>query len=202
MQRDKFLEFWNKYSQEWYTTTFVCDDKNNIAINELCVFRKDSADIVYTKYEFIKNVVKESYFKNVDPNELKPCRISRYKRAAVLTYAIINSNPLIFKNKKSDPWIDPYFLKQKLAFYLAIGSIVQDATNFSIEKCQKQNIPVFDFISLGKSDKNTNFQDDSFLTSVYKDLLFSEIYSNFNVLTMANLYGLLTEKASNLEFEN
>lgn len=201
MRRDKFNEFWVKLAQEWYTTTTVEVENKHVPVAELCTFRDNCPQLVYENYEFIKTVTKEFYFKNLDNLENKPCRISRYKRAAVLTYAIIKSNPLIFVQEKSQPWIDPYFLKQKLAFYMAIGSIVQEATESSIEKCLQQNKPIFDFTSLGNIADNIDCQDDTFLMSVYKDLLYSEVYDNFNILTMANLYGLLTEKASELKFQ-
>ena len=87
----------------------------------------------------------------------------------------------------------PAFLKQRLAFYIAIGSIVQD---YSEEDVSSLGKPHFDFEDLGKCDIIDD--EDTFLLSVYKDLFFSEVYENYNILTMANVFGLLTERASNL----
>lgn len=50
---------------------------------------------------------------------------------------------------------------------------------------------IYDISSL---DKGNNPEDDDFLTSVYKDMFFSEIFYNYNVLTMANMLKLFTEK--------
>ena len=178
------------------------DGSNVVHVSELCCFSDNCANHIYKNYELIKQVIKDAYFKNSNGDDLKICRLSRYKRAAVLTYAIIKSAPLVFSNKENSLWVDPYFLKQRLAFYIAISSIIQDATDESIRKSIEQNGVIFDFASLGSSFNCDECQDDSFLLSIYKDLLFSEIYDNFNVLTMANVYGLLTEKTTMLEFNN
>ena len=84
-------------------------------------------------------------------------------------------------------------MKQRLAFYVAIGSIIQDYSEEAVNALSK---PYFDFENLGKRDIIDN--EDTFLLSVYKDLFFAEVYQNYNVLTMANVFGLLTERASKL----
>lgn len=202
MKKNKFVELWDNLTAEWFENTVIKVDGKVVPVRDLCSIRKNYAGRVHKNYELIKKVVKDSYFKNVDGDNLETCRLSRYKRAAVLTYAIIKSTPLVYKNEPKSLWIDPNFLKQRLAFYVAISSIIQDANGESILESEKKGESIFDFSSLGYSFNCAECQDDSFLMSVYKDLLYSEIYDNFNVLTMANLYGLLTEKTSSLKFNN
>ena len=72
-------------------------------------------------------------------------------------------------------------------------SILQDFDEKKIEECAK---PLFYFAELDA--QSTISGDDDFRLSLYKDLFFSEIYENYNVLTMANVYGLLTERCSHL----
>lgn len=88
---------------------------------------------------------------------------------------------------------DPYFLKQRLAFHIAMGSIIQDfPKDVLMEKLgDGKSQKIYDISSL---DKGNNPEDDDFLTSVYKDMFFSEIFYNYNVLTMANMLKLFTEK--------
>ena len=199
MKYGKFADFWNDHIEKWYSSAVVTIDGTTIPVNTLCCLKKDYTEIVFKKYEAIKNIVKESYFKNIRPEDKQSCHLSRYKRASVLTYAIIKCSPIEYYNENEQPWIDPYFLKQRLAFYMAISSIIQDCSKTLIDEYRSKNIPLFDFKSLGANECNAACDDD-FLMSVYKDLLYSEIYDNFNVLTMANVYGLLTEKSSVLKF--
>lgn len=200
MKKEKFLEFWNGAVDKWNDATFSLkkdnDDKNNkddkektqiIKYNAVCSIKPNAAARIYQNYLNIKQLVKKLYFKE----EFK--KISRYKRAAVIIYAVIvGEDPLIYKNKdqaNKDLDFDVLFLKQRFAFHLALTSLIQDYEDV-------QGKPVFFFSELGVPE---NPEDDDFLTSVYKDILFSENYHNYNVLTMANMLGLLVERASTLK---
>lgn len=199
MKYEKFNDFWSQWTEKWYQTATITVDGKVVPVKDLCTFKKNYTSKVYKKYNSIKTIIKDSYFKNVLPDNTASCHLSRYKRASVITYTIIKSEPLNYKYEKKQPWLDPYFLKQRLAFYMAIGSIIQDFPEDQINKCKASGKPIYDFQSLGISNSSCSSNDeDDFLMSVYKDLLYSEIYDNFNVLTMANVYGLLTEKASSL----
>ena len=111
-------------------------------------------------------------------------RLSRYKRAAVLTYAILVADPLC-KLDGSSLDLDPLFLKQRLAFYLALSSIIQDFDEGRIKEIlRNEKRPVFQLAGLGESDRGKELDDD-FCMSLYKDLFFSEYYGNYNILTMA-----------------
>ncbi len=158
-------------------------------------FKKDDLEIVvsstskkvYSNYKRIKSLVKNIYFKD------KKSIISRYKRAAVITYAILLSDP-IEKKFQVTKNLDDLYLKQRLAFYMGIASIIQD---FPQDQVENLTGSLFQFDQLGKAFGN-NAKEDDFLTSVYKDLMYAEIYKNYDVLAMANVFGLLTERASAL----
>lgn len=182
MTKEKFVELWDGAAKEWLDDEFI--DKTSgkpLKPSALCSIKKDACDRIYKNYTQVKDIVKNLYFKDKD------IRINRYKRAAVIIYAVIaGENPLEYKDKKSEP--DKYFLKQRFAFFLALTSIIQD---YEIE-----SKPIFCFSALGE---NRKAGEDDFLLSVYKDIFYSEIYNNYNVLTMANIFGLLVERASTLK---
>lgn len=186
MQQEQFKSFWENWANRWYTSN-VQVDGNPVPVADLCSLKKGYDCVLYQHYSLIKRVVKESYFKNTSK------KLSRYKRAAVIAYAINGASPIEYKNPSIKCDMDSYYLKQRLAFYVALGSIIQD---YPKDDILKQNKPYFDFDDLGKKDIVDG--EDDFLLSVYKDLFFSDIYENFNVLTMANVLGLLTERASRL----
>lgn len=189
MKKNKFIELWNASTIPWMNSSFEFEGEKYI-IKDYCNIKEDIVDTLFLKYEKIKQVTKDCYFQQND----KDCHLSRYKRAAVLMYAILLSNPLIYlrEDKQCDGY-DILFLKQRLAFSVAISSIVQDYPKDEVKKkINQENCGLFDFKSLDTPD----IQGDDFLLSVYKDLFFSEIFENFNVLTMANLLGVLSKKVS------
>lgn len=186
MQKSTFQAFWTQWANEWYRSKIVVG-KEEVPVASLCYMKPDYSDALYKYYNTIKDSIKEFYFK--DPSK----RMSRYKRAAVIAYAINSASPIGYMDDSIQYDLDNLFLKQRLAFYVAIGSVIQD---YPEEKVSNLEPPIFDFESLGKQDIVDD--EDDFLTSVYKDMFFADIYKNFNVLTMANLFGLLTERASRL----
>ena len=194
MKKSKFMEFWDKWSTEWYNSTEVIIGDEKISVSKLCKFKKNYAGVLYNRYKKIKTIIRQSYFPPSDCSN-KDNKFSRYKRAAIIAYTINGASPLIYTDPSIKIDLDHNFLKQRLAFFVAIGSIIQDFPQQEVELLEKQG-PIFDFDSLGKMDDD--YGQDPFLLSVYKDLFYSEIYENYNVLTMANVFGLLTERASKL----
>lgn len=93
-----------------------------------------------------------------------------------------------------DSAIDPYYLKQRLAFYVAVSSILQEYKKDEIQKKLDEGKKLFD--APRRSDIEKEAGVDSFFEGVYKDMFFAEVYHNYNVLTMANVFLLLTERAS------
>ena len=186
MQQSLFVYFWENWSSRWYNSEIKIDEKPT-PIAELCSIKPNYGPVLYRRYSLIKEIVKESYFRNTEK------KLSRYKRAAVIAYAINESSPLEYKDPTVSNDLDSIYLKQRLAFCVALGSIIQDYPEDEVSKLKK---PYFDFDSLGKRDIVAG--EDDFLLSVYKDMFFADIYENYNVLTMANVFGLLTEKASRL----
>lgn len=185
MTEEKFVELWDGTVKEWVENCFEIRDSDGasqkVKFSQVCSVKKDACRRIYSNYLRIKALVKELYFK--DKGKL----ISRYKRASVIIYAVIaGEDPLDYKGEETK--VEGLFLKQRFAFYLALTSIIQD---YEIAPDR----PIFYFSQLGVPTKN----EDDFLTSVYKDIFFSEHYNNYNVLTMANMFGLLVERASTLK---
>ena len=192
MERDTFNKLWSPCCQLWQASEILSPDGTvRLHVSDLCALRANAEDAVYNEYAHLKKITKDIYFKDT----CKSLYLNRYKRAAVLTYAVILADPLEYKQKAPEELLDKYFLKQRLAFYVALQSIIQDYKEEEVQKKLKQGETVFDFDSLGRIERE-KFDDDDFEMSVYKDLLFSEMHRNYNVLTMANVYGLLTERAS------
>ena len=186
MKREKFKSFWDSWSDAWIKDSIDWNGKR-VALSSLCALKSGYGDALYDRYCLIKKIVKNSYFQDSTK------RLSRYKRAAVIAYTVNGATPLTYLEGNIQDDMHPAFLKQRLAFYVAIGSILQDYSEEEVAALGKRQ---FDFEELGKRDIIDN--EDTFLLSVYKDLFFSEVYENFNVLTMANVFGLLTERASKL----
>lgn len=197
MNTKTFEAFWKQWSNKWFSKTFCYysgKPKELLPVSEKCSLKENYASIVHGNYEAAKASAKQLYFR--EPTQAEDAkRISRYKRAAVMTYAVIKSEPLIYKGEHGEDLkvVDPYYLKERLAVYVAIGSIIQDFPQEQVSQLLNGDVELYDFNNLG-IDRTPG--DDTFLESMYKDLFLSDLYGNYNVLTMANVYGLLTEKCS------
>ena len=192
MKDTTFYNFWIQWSSVWYNTATASCDSNKAEkkqVSDLCTIKDNCISSLFDSYIEVRDFVKKCYFR--DPKK----RLSKYKRAAVIAYVILLNNPLKYKHPTHDG-IDVYYLKQNLAFYMGICSIIQDFTKEEIERVLESSDKLFDFSELGKADSSE--EDDDFLTSVYKDLFFSECYHNFNFLSLANVFGLVTERASRI----
>lgn len=189
MKDHTFHEIWDKWAVDWFMHQTIDFNGKNIPVSSVCKLKDGYSDVTCKRYLKIKEIIKGAYFKE------KGKLVSRYKRAAIIAYAINESSPLIYDASFDKKDIDACFLKQRLAFHVAIGSIIQDYPEDQVADIADKK-DLFDFKRLGMADVADG--EDDFLTSVYKDMFFAAAYENYNVLTMANVFGLLTEKASEL----
>ena len=197
MKYETFDSLWTKWGTEWFENAKVDVGGTVVPVATLCTLKPNYSEIVLKRYSVIKDIFKSKYFRDKGKSK----KISLYKRAAIITYAINSASPIVC-NKTIDDVLDPYLLKQRLAFYIGIGSIIQGFPEDAVKRACAEPGNLFDFDALDVNgfcyDQEVPVEKDSFLTSVYKDLFFSELYGNYNILTMANVYGLLTERASKL----
>ena len=183
MYREKFEALWNSASNEWIHSALFKDENGEIKrVSDFCQVKSNYAAFLHERYEIIKTEIKKSYFYNSDK------KLNRHKRAAVIVYTINSSNPLEYTTENGC-CIDRYFLKQRLAFFVGLSAILQDYSKSSIEKIKT----IFHFPTL--TDEEERIKADDFLVSVYKDIFFSEIYYNYNVLTMANVFWLIENQS-------
>lgn len=194
MKHAKLKALWDEYSNDWLCNETVNINNETVSVATICSIKKGYDKILLKRYNRMKAIVKEAYF----GTDVK--HVNRYKRAAILAYAISSAEPLEYKIPPAFG-ADDLYLKQRLAIQVALGSIVVDFPEDKV--CELPN-PLFEFSDLGflnnkgLSSTQGDTQQDDFLLSLYKDLFFAEIHQNYNVLTMANVFGLLTEKCSKL----
>lgn len=195
MKFETFESLWTQWTGEWYKNAKVKVGETMVPVSAFCTLKPDYSGVILKRYNVIKDIFKKKYFQDKGKNK----RISLYKRAAIITYAINSASPLIC-NSVFEGSLDPYLLKQRLAFYIGIGSIIQGFPEATVKVAYMKSGELFDFTNLDiiefRSGQEGSVEKDDFLTSVYKDLFFSELYGNYNILTMANVFGLLTEKSS------
>ena len=183
MKREKFEALWNCYSDEWINNASFKDEYGEKkSVSDFCRIKYGYGAFLHKRYEIIKAEIKKAYFGKSDK------KLNRHKRAAVIVYAISSSDPLEY-TAESEYRIDRYFLKQRLAFYVGLGAILQDYSKTSIEQIGT----IFHFPALIEAEEKIGADD--FLTGVYKDIFFSEIHYNYNVLTMANLFWLIENQS-------
>lgn len=182
MNKQTFSNLWAYSAEKWLDEGFITIDSSKTDIKSLCSLVEGIDDKIHKNYEIIKSTVKDYYFK-----DSVGITISRYKRAAVIVQAIFLTKPLHYKVPGLDE-IDYFLLKQRLAFYVAIMSIV-----YSYEEIELSEEKIYNFEKL---DANLREGEDDFLNSIYKDIFYAELYNNYNILTMANVFGILTETSS------
>ena len=195
MTFEKFKELWNVHAINWYSNCKVNYNDVFVDAKSVCALREDDyIPCIHRRYELIKTKVKELYFAN---DSSRDTTISPFKRAAIIVYAINSLDPLVFPLSKDLPVkdINSLFLKQRLAFHLGLHSILMEFPEDAVDK-MSQDSPIFDFdiVSIGVGGTT----GDSFLKGIYKDIFFSEIYDNYNVITMSNVFLLLIERSSQL----
>lgn len=178
MMIDKFEQFWNLYSKEWFDNATLKENGSIHAVSEYCTIKPDCVHELYDTYCEIKRILKMRYYAGRNP------LLNRYRRAAALAYAINECAPLEYRNK--DKLHEYKFLVQRLAFYVALSSIIIEYPQEEVEKIQQ---PLFAFPKRDAYEEELN--GDDFLTSVYKDLYLAKEYKNFNVLTLSNVLWLI-----------
>lgn len=197
MDASKFAELWEVHAKNWYRNECFPIAGVSYHVSDFCELQdQEYVSLIHQRYETIKKKIKKLYFKTSEENTTT---ISPFKRAAIIVYAVNSLEPLVFIDKnipKSVKNRHSLFLKQKLAFHLGLMSIVMEYPKEKIEEIAKQgNIFDFDIKSIGVGGDT----GDSFLRGVYKDILFSDIYKNYNVITMSNVFLLIVERSSKLK---
>ena len=196
MKEEKFVELWNKHSSTWYNECVIEISNTKYPISAFCDLVDDETYIklIHKKYEKIKSKVKELYF--VQSNDCQ-ATISPFKRASIIVYAVNSMEPILFKKELPVFVKNKYslFLKQRLAFHIALQSIIMEyPEEFLNKKYEEGNLFDFDIVSVGVGSST----GDSFLKGIYKDIFYSEIYKNYNVITMSNIFLLIVERSSRL----
>lgn len=174
MNFETFHTIWKPCVKDWLDISI-----NGKTFSDLCRFKNDAENKVYINYLSLKKYVKEKYFIDQDEEDVI---LNRYKRASVLAYTIIKSNPIKIHNIMEPNSI---YLKQNFAFFFAVRTTLFDYKEEAVKK--KKIYLILRDISR-PDDSNGN---DPFLLSVYKDFFFAERYKNFDVLGTANMFGLL-----------
>lgn len=179
MKRDHFNELWDYYVKMWLDSNI--DDGRKI--DDLCIVQKDAREKVYENYLTIKEHCKNFYFLTKSADDVK---LNRFKRASVMTYSIIETSPLKVNNLPNGA-VDNLFLKQRFAFYMGIITVLFD---FKEEAIKNKDV----FSKINKIGEDTlSGGNDPFVMSIYKDFLYAEQYRNFDILAIANVYGLIFE---------
>lgn len=111
MKKSVFDDFWKLWTNEWLKCSFKYKEDEHKQINSLCHIKPEAGEAIYGRYCKMKETVKSSYFYPLSDD----VKINRYKRAAVLSYVVLKSDPLIYDYPEYDK-LDVYFLKQRLAF--------------------------------------------------------------------------------------
>lgn len=178
MMIEKFERFWNLYSNEWIDNATLKENGSIHSVSEYCTIKPNCVHELYDTYCEIKRILKKRYYAGINP------LLNRYRRAAALAYAINEYAPLEYLNKNESP--EHKFLVQRLAFYIALSSIIIEYPQKAVETLQQQ---LFVFPKRDSYEEELNADD--FLTSVYKDLYLAKEYKNFNVLTLSNVLWLI-----------
>lgn len=191
MTLEKFEDFWKLWTEQWLESEIEIDEVK-IKPSSLCSIKRDIAKEVWNNYNIIKRIVKDKYFAEKDKSKI---RLDKYKRAAVIVYAINSSSPLKYKRSKTENRkVDGSLLKQRLAFYIAWASIVMEYDKTDVESLGEPvciNFPI-------RTDYENEMGADSFELGLYKGLFYAQLYNAYDVMSMANVFWLLVENASNL----
>ena len=174
MKIEKFEQFWNLYSDEWLNNATLKDNGDIHHVSEYCIIKPDCVHELYDTYCEIKYILKKRYYAGINP------LLNRYRRAAALAYAVNEYAPLEYSSKSEFP--EYKFLVQRLAFYIALSSIIIEYPKEIVETIPQQ---LFVFPKRDLYEEKLNADD--FLTSVYKDMYLAKEYRNFNVLTLSNV---------------
>jgi len=140
-------------------------------------------------YNKIKRIVKNKYFSCDDPENII---ISRYKRAAIISYVILGIRPFAV-NASVRPDDKAFLINEYFAFYLGLHSLLMDFPSEEIEHLIRSGSSIFCF---PKSQDGSIYAD-----IVAKEFYFSILYRNYNILSVADKYYLLLKKCSALNHD-
>lgn len=194
MKSESFHELWNVYVED-----YIRSPKSGV-LNEAyeqgrLSYSTNAWRNIYLKYEEIKKQVKKVYFQNASSS------IDRHKRAAIITYSIVIVKP--FQIQCLNPF-DSIFLQlanECIAFYFGLHSLTIDYKPEAIERVLNENNGVFfrfPFTNIPNRPPFPPHDENGYIACVCKDLHFTTEYSNYNILTMANLFFLLELGCCNL----
>lgn len=137
-------------------------------------------------YNKVKQVVKEKYFRK----NISKITISRYKRAAIISNVVLGVRP--FKiDRAVSPEDKAFLINEYFAFYLGLHSLLIDFSDEYINHYKNENPDIFKF--------PTPSNGDAYIDIVAKELYFSMLYKNYNILSMADKYYLLLKGFSGLD---
>lgn len=103
-----------------------------------------------------------------------------------MAYSILKTNPLVYKIDIDNVGEDLMLLKQNFAFFFSVMTALQEYKEDIVE--QKKVFKILDNIHLTELEES-----DSLIMSIYKDMYFAEVCSNYNILSMTNVFWLLFE---------
>lgn len=159
--------------------------------------KSNACCLVYDKYEKIKTLFKQNYF----PSK-KAFILDRHKRAAILVYAFIDIHPVTVAKLVDNDSVFLHLANEILAFYFGLYSITLDYKKEAIERVIDEFHSVFfrfPETHLPGKPAIKHFEENGYLALVCKDLYFSKLFRNYNILTMANMFFLLETNYCNLD---
>lgn len=201
MNKNQFHQLWaqgikfldalsSSWMHEVYSKQAVILRSNNIE------------ELVHTCYEGIKKEVKKNYFLANDDTEII---LNRYKRAAVLSYAILEMEPFIEnKHYKAEIPVKAELFNEYFAFYLGLHSLLIDYPKEELDSlfADASKKDIFHFPLLNNNTTNDiaptvsaqdsdYFSENSYVDSVAKEFQYCRVFNNFNLLSVADKYFLL-----------
>lgn len=174
----------------------------SLAANEFSLIN-DAEKKVYRSYELIKTIAKECYF---DPSVMaditKEHNISMYKRAAVLSYAVLEIMPFqrSIKRVSEENLSRKDLFNEYFAFYIGLHSLLIDFPDEIIDKLLRSD-RTKNIFCFPKIDHEENYPQNGVITyadSVAVEFQFAHKLHNFNILSVADKYFLLLKRCSYL----
>jgi hypothetical protein len=184
----------SKFHDLWQTLVidFLNSQKSeclNVAYKQKrLTVRWNAESLVFQRYERIKQLFKDNYFKSSEDTTL-----DRHKRAAIIVYAFIDVMPLVLESPKSTDAIQLQLVNECVAFYFGLHYLTIDYKDEAISRIVNElnsvffTLPDHHFPPKGEQCVESNH----YAICVWKDLYFSRIFRNYNILTMSNVFYLL-----------
>jgi len=213
MKEETFCALWKEWSKKWHETAEYDIsiwnpqkremEKKHIIVKDYCNVIQGRESELWRLYEKSKENVKRIYLYGDD------IKINRFRRAAVLSYVLSSAMTLSYNEENYTKFFgeliegcsikqlpDPLYLKQRLAIHCAVESIIMEYDRNDVISLTGK--PIFSIPRMASWEEN---KVDDFLSSVCKELFFSDVYGNQNVLALANMFWVLTQLSSLNKFE-